>query len=72
MVDGTVPSSEMRLPSMIHPHWLEPTIYFSEEDGLCRTSSDGVGVDCLSMLSVAVKIQSDKLESNTKVCVSKD
>ncbi|XP_019375449.1 PREDICTED: autophagy-related protein 2 homolog B [Gavialis gangeticus] len=66
MVDGTVLSSEIRLPSMIHPHWLEPTIYFSEEVGLCRLSPDGVGVDCLSMLSVAVKIQSDKLESNTK------
>ncbi|XP_019408020.1 PREDICTED: autophagy-related protein 2 homolog B isoform X1 [Crocodylus porosus] len=66
MVDGTVLSSEIRLPSMIHPHWLEPTIYFSEEDGLCRPSPDGVGMDCLSMLSVAVKIQSDKLESNTK------
>lgn len=69
MVDGVVPSSEVRLPSTIRPHWLEPTICFSEEDGLSRTTSDGVGVDCPSMLTVAVKIQSDKIESNTKVCV---
>ncbi|KAK2544005.1 Atg2b [Columba livia] len=66
MVDGVVPSSEVRLPSTIRPHWLEPTICFSEEDGLSRTTSDGVGVDCPSMLTVAVKIQSDKIESNTK------
>lgn len=71
MVDGVVPSSEVRLPSTIRPHWLEPTICFSEEDGLSRTTSDGVGVDCPSMLTVAVKIQSDKIESNTKVCVFK-
>uniref|UniRef100_A0A8D0L1Y6 Autophagy related 2B n=1 Tax=Sphenodon punctatus TaxID=8508 RepID=A0A8D0L1Y6_SPHPU len=66
LVGGVVPPSEIRLPSAKHPHWLEPTIYFSEEEGLSRTSSDGVGMECLSMLSVAVKIQSDKLESNTK------
>ncbi|NWS12821.1 ATG2B protein, partial [Pachyramphus minor] len=66
LVDGVVPSSEVRLPSTIRPHWLEPTICFSEEDGLSRTSSDGVGVDTPSMLTVAVKIQSDKVESNTK------
>ncbi|EMP30978.1 Autophagy-related protein 2 like protein B [Chelonia mydas] len=67
VVDGVVPPSEIRLPNTTRPHWLEPTIYFSEEDGLSRTSSDGVGVDCLSMLSVAVKIQSHKSESNTKI-----
>lgn len=66
MVDGAVPSSEIRLPSTIRPHWLEPTICFSEEDGLSRTSSDGVGENCPNMLTVAVKIQSDKIESNTK------
>ncbi|XP_027493452.1 autophagy-related protein 2 homolog B isoform X2 [Corapipo altera] len=66
LVDGVVPSSEVRLPSTIRPHWLEPTICFSEEDGLSRTTSDGVGVDSPSMLTVAVKIQSDKVESNTK------
>lgn len=73
MVDGVVPSSEVRLPSTIRPHWLEPTICFSEEDGLSRsrTTSDGVGVDCPNMLTVAVKIQSDKIESNTKVCFFK-
>lgn len=71
MVDGAVPSSEIRLPSTIRPHWLEPTICFSEEDGLSRTSSDGVGENCPNMLTVAVKIQSDKIESNTKVCVFK-
>ncbi|KAJ7403037.1 hypothetical protein BTVI_81056 [Pitangus sulphuratus] len=67
LVDGVVPSSEVRLPSTIRPHWLEPTICFSEEDGLSRTTSDGVGVDSPSMLTVAVKIQSDKVESNTKI-----
>ncbi|RMB98768.1 hypothetical protein DUI87_24987 [Hirundo rustica rustica] len=67
LVDGVVPSSEVRLPSTIRPHWLEPTICFSEEDGLSRTTSDGVGVDSPSMLTVAVKIQSDKIESNTKI-----
>ncbi|KAF4800995.1 hypothetical protein TURU_038869 [Turdus rufiventris] len=66
LVDGVVPSSEVRLPSTIRPHWLEPTICFSEEDGLSRTTSDGVGVESPSMLTVAVKIQSDKIESNTK------
>ncbi|XP_066484805.1 autophagy-related protein 2 homolog B isoform X2 [Tiliqua scincoides] len=66
VVDEIVPPSEIRLPSARHPHWLEPTIYLSEEEGLSRTSSDGVGMDCLSMLSVAVKIQSNKLETNTK------
>ncbi|XP_038604419.1 autophagy-related protein 2 homolog B isoform X4 [Tachyglossus aculeatus] len=66
IVDGVVLPEEIRLPSMPRPHWLEPTIYSSEEDGPSRTPSDGVGGDCLSMLSVAVKIQSDKLESNTK------
>lgn len=71
MVDGVVPSSEVRLPSTIRPHWLEPTICFLEEDGLSRTTSDGVGVDCPNMLTVAVKIQSDKIESNTKVCFFK-
>ncbi|XP_021563561.1 autophagy-related protein 2 homolog B isoform X2 [Carlito syrichta] len=66
VVDGVVLPTEMRLPSSTRPHWLEPTIYSSEEDGLSRTSSDGVGGDSLNMLSVAVKILSDKSESNTK------
>ncbi|XP_034962402.2 autophagy-related protein 2 homolog B isoform X1 [Zootoca vivipara] len=66
VVDGVVCPSEVRLPSATPPHWLEPTIYFSEEEGLSKASSDGVGVDSLSMLSVAVKIQSNKLETNTK------
>ncbi|XDC64672.1 hypothetical protein R6Z07M_015854 [Ovis aries] len=66
IVDGAVPSTETRLPSSTRPHWLEPTIYSSEEDGLSRASSDGVGGDTLNMLSVAVKIVSDKSESNTK------
>ncbi|XP_077910301.1 autophagy-related protein 2 homolog B isoform X3 [Halichoerus grypus] len=57
---------ETRLPSSTRPHWLEPTIYSSEEDGLSRASSDGVAGDTLNMLSVAVKILSDKSESNTK------
>uniref|UniRef100_A0A8D0SE47 Autophagy related 2B n=1 Tax=Sus scrofa TaxID=9823 RepID=A0A8D0SE47_PIG len=66
IVDGAVPSTETRLPSSTRPHWLEPTIYSSEEDGLSRATSDGVGGDPLNMLSVAVKILSDKSESNTK------
>lgn len=69
MVDGVIIPTEIRLPSSTCPHWLEPTIYPSEEDGLSRTSPDGVGGDTLNMLSVAVKVLSDKSESNTKVCV---
>lgn len=69
VVDGAILPTETRLPSSTRPHWLEPTIYSSEEDGLSRGSSDGVAGDTLNMLSVAVKILSDKSESNTKVCV---
>lgn len=68
IVDGAILPTETRLPSSTRPHWLEPTIYSSEEDGLSRAASDGVGGDNLNMLSVAVKILSDKSESNTKVC----
>lgn len=68
VVDGAILATETRLPSSTRPHWLEPTIYSSEEDGLSRAASDGVGGDNLNMLSVAVKIESDKSESNTKVC----
>uniref|UniRef100_A0A8D0C9M2 Autophagy related 2B n=1 Tax=Salvator merianae TaxID=96440 RepID=A0A8D0C9M2_SALMN len=66
MVDGVISPTEIKLPTASHPHWLEPTIYFLEEEGLSKMSADGVGMDCLSMLSVAVKIQSNKLETNTK------
>lgn len=68
IVDGAILPTETRLPCSTRPHWLEPTIYSSEEDGLSRAASDGVGGDNLNMLSVAVKILSDKSESNTKVC----
>ncbi|XP_063146359.1 autophagy-related protein 2 homolog B isoform X2 [Candoia aspera] len=63
VVEETVSLSEIKLPSTTHPHWLEPTIYFSEEEGLNTAFSDDVGADCLSMLSVAVKIQSNKSET---------
>ncbi|XP_042800155.1 autophagy-related protein 2 homolog B isoform X1 [Panthera leo] len=66
IVDGVSLPTETRLPSSTRPHWLEPTIYSSEEDGLSRAASDGVGGDPSNMLSVAVKILSDKSESNTK------
>ncbi|XP_014319403.1 autophagy-related protein 2 homolog B [Myotis lucifugus] len=66
IVDGVILPTEVRLPSATHPHWLEPTIYCSEENGLSRASSEGVGGDTLNMLSAAVKILSDKSESNTK------
>ncbi|KAM8921116.1 autophagy-related protein 2 homolog B isoform 2-T2 [Pelodytes ibericus] len=67
ILDGVVLSADLQLPSMTRPHWLEPTIYTSEEDGVSsRTTTNGVGVDTLSMLTVAVKIQSDKSDSNTK------
>ncbi|XP_051006983.1 autophagy-related protein 2 homolog B isoform X2 [Acomys russatus] len=66
IVDGAILPIETRLPCSTRPHWLEPTIYSSEEDGLSRAASDGVGGDNLNMLSVAVKILSDKSESNTK------
>ncbi|MEJ1283867.1 hypothetical protein NN561_014843 [Cricetulus griseus] len=67
IVDGAILHTEARLPNSTRPHWLEPTIYSSEEDGLSRAASDGVGGDNLNMLSVAVKILSDKSESNTKI-----
>ncbi|KAI5937003.1 autophagy-related protein 2 homolog B [Manis javanica] len=66
IVDGVILPTETRLPNSTRPHWLEPTIYSSEEDGLNRAASDGIGGDTLNMLSVAVKISSDKSESNTK------
>ncbi|XP_058511204.1 autophagy-related protein 2 homolog B [Ochotona princeps] len=65
VVDGEIVPAETRLPTSACPHWLEPTIYCSEEDGLSRASSDGVG-DHPNMLSVAVKVLCDKSESNTK------
>ncbi|KAM4664267.1 autophagy-related protein 2 homolog B isoform 2-T2 [Discoglossus pictus] len=59
--------TEFQFPSRTPPHWLEPTIYSSEGDGVSsRTATNGVGMESLSMLSVAVKIQSDKSETNTK------
>ncbi|XP_005000545.2 autophagy-related protein 2 homolog B isoform X3 [Cavia porcellus] len=66
IVDGAILPTETRLPCSSRPHWLEPTIYSTEEDGRSRAASDGVGGDNLNMLSVAVKILSDKSESNTK------
>ncbi|XP_006879228.1 PREDICTED: autophagy-related protein 2 homolog B [Elephantulus edwardii] len=66
IVDGALLPTETRLPSTARPHWLEPTIYSSEEDGLHSVASEGVGADSGNMLSVAVKILSDKSESNTK------
>lgn len=67
MVDGIVLLNDVQLPTMARPHWLEPTIYSSEEDGVSnRIPSNGVAVETLSMLSAAVKIQSDKAENNTK------
>ncbi|MEE6494448.1 hypothetical protein FKM82_017142 [Ascaphus truei] len=65
MLDGVVLPAEVRLPSTTRPHWLEPTIYSSEEDGI-SSRTNGVGADSLSMLTLAVKIQSDKSETNTK------
>ncbi|XP_075387716.1 autophagy-related protein 2 homolog B isoform X1 [Tenrec ecaudatus] len=66
LVDGVTPLTETRLPSATRPHWLEPTIYPSEEDSLGQAAPDGLGGDGLNMLSVAVKIVADKSESNTK------
>ncbi|XP_008823878.1 autophagy-related protein 2 homolog B [Nannospalax galili] len=66
IVDGAILPTEARLPCSTRPHWLEPTVYSSGEDGLSRAASDGVGGDNLTMLSVAVRILSDKAESNTK------
>ncbi|KAM9294636.1 LOW QUALITY PROTEIN: autophagy-related protein 2 homolog B [Gastrophryne carolinensis] len=67
MLDGVVIPSDLRLPSLPRPHWLEPTIYPSGDDTANhRAASNGVGVEGLSMLTMAVKIQSDKSESNTK------
>ncbi|XP_053553473.1 autophagy-related protein 2 homolog B isoform X2 [Bombina bombina] len=67
ILDGVVLPTDVRLPSMTPPHWLEPTIYFSEGDGVStRPATNGVGVESLCMLTVAVKIQSDKSDNNTK------
>ncbi|XP_053331236.1 autophagy-related protein 2 homolog B [Spea bombifrons] len=67
ILEGTVLPTEARLPTITRPHWLEPTIYSSEEDGISsRAAANGVGMDTLSMLTVAVKIQSDKSDSSTK------
>ncbi|XP_018413862.1 PREDICTED: autophagy-related protein 2 homolog B [Nanorana parkeri] len=67
ILDNAVVPVDPRLPSLPRPHWLEPTIYPSGEDGAShRVASNGVGVDSLSMLTMAVKIQSDKSENNTK------
>ncbi|KAG8449121.1 hypothetical protein GDO86_015975 [Hymenochirus boettgeri] len=67
LLDGIIPLDEFRLPNINHPHWLEPTIYSSEEGGISsHSASNGVGMESQSMLTVAVKIQSDKTESNTK------
>ncbi|XP_068110885.1 autophagy-related protein 2 homolog B isoform X2 [Hyperolius riggenbachi] len=66
MLDGGS-SSNLGLPSLPRPHWLEATIYPSGEDGANhRAASNGVGVDSVSMLTMAVKIQSDKCDGNTK------
>ncbi|XP_005990375.1 autophagy-related protein 2 homolog B [Latimeria chalumnae] len=67
MVDGAVPVTEVRLPSKSRPHWLEPTIYCSEEGAVSKqAASESVGMENLNMLSVAVKIHSEKTESNIK------
>nr|DBA14499.1 TPA: hypothetical protein GDO54_005457 [Pyxicephalus adspersus] len=67
VLDGAIVPADLRLPSLPRPHWLEHTICASGEDGAShRSSSNGVGVDSLSMLTMAMKIQSDKSDSNTK------
>ncbi|XP_043930581.1 autophagy-related protein 2 homolog B [Protopterus annectens] len=67
LLDGAVPTSEVPLPSKTHPHWLEPTIYCSEEGAVSkRSGADTIGGESFNMLSAALKIQSDKSESNIK------
>uniref|UniRef100_A0A673TVZ0 Autophagy related 2B n=1 Tax=Suricata suricatta TaxID=37032 RepID=A0A673TVZ0_SURSU len=70
VVDGAILPAETRLPSPTRPHWLEPTIYSSEEDGVSRAASDGGGGDPVNMLSVAVKILSDKSESTKEFLIA--
>ncbi|XP_069049279.1 autophagy-related protein 2 homolog B isoform X3 [Lepisosteus oculatus] len=66
-VDGGVPVSDVKLPSKTQPHWLEPTIYRSEEASQCKPClSEGIGVEGQNMLSVAVKISSQSVERNVK------
>ncbi|XP_041131131.1 autophagy-related protein 2 homolog B-like isoform X6 [Polyodon spathula] len=67
MLEGTVPSTEVKLPSKTRPHWLEPTIYRSEEGSLSkRCVPEGAGGESINMLSVAVKIYSENIERNVK------
>ncbi|KAL7992660.1 hypothetical protein Chor_016916 [Crotalus horridus] len=41
VVEETVSLSEIKLPSATHPHWLEPTVYFSEEESPNTPFPDG-------------------------------
>ncbi|RXM93050.1 Autophagy-related protein 2-like B [Acipenser ruthenus] len=67
MLEGTVPSTEVKLPSKTRPHWLEPTIYRSEEGSLSKHCvPEGAGGESINMLSVAVKIYSENMERNVK------
>ncbi|XP_018619726.1 autophagy-related protein 2 homolog B isoform X2 [Scleropages formosus] len=67
MVDGDAPEMDIKLPSKMRPHWLEPVIYRSEETSQGRPSPpEGIGLEAHSMLSVAVKISSQNVERNIK------
>ncbi|KAG2457563.1 ATG2B protein, partial [Polypterus senegalus] len=67
LVDDTVPKGEIKMPSKTRPHWLEPTIYRSEEGLISKqNASDPVAVENQNMLSVAIKIHSENLERNLK------
>ncbi|XP_051942954.1 autophagy-related protein 2 homolog B-like isoform X1 [Hippocampus zosterae] len=66
LVDGG-PSSDIKLPFMSRPHWLEPTIYQSESSPeRSSTPSEGIGLEARSMVSVAVKISSQNAERSVK------
>uniref|UniRef100_A0A8C9TCK3 Autophagy related 2B n=1 Tax=Scleropages formosus TaxID=113540 RepID=A0A8C9TCK3_SCLFO len=57
------PEMDIKLPSKMRPHWLEPVIYRSEETSQGRPSPpEGIGLEAHSMLSVAVKISSQNVE----------
>ncbi|XP_067848215.1 autophagy-related protein 2 homolog B-like isoform X2 [Heptranchias perlo] len=68
VVEDVCAPGDVKLPSKSQPHWLEPTIYQSEEGTLTKQAavSVGVGTESPNMLSIAVKVHHNKNESNMK------
>ncbi|XP_061552088.1 autophagy-related protein 2 homolog B isoform X1 [Phycodurus eques] len=67
LVDGGTATSDIKLPSGSHPHWLEPTIYQSESSPeRSSTPSECNSLEARCMVSVAVKISSQNSEHSIK------